>query len=150
MTTDSFCFHLQNRLIQTSQTGVQWYSDTSPFSIPWYYTHSSANMHCNGTACIRLFGTGLTSAEDKRLECFEWRANIIFMSTMHFYKAHMWLNHAGICHTQALPTFILAMWANPRYVTCIGKGLTRELLSNRSLPYRSTLQVLHSRVGSWT
>ncbi len=28
-----FCFYLQNRLIQTSQTG-QWYSDTSPFSIP--------------------------------------------------------------------------------------------------------------------
>jgi hypothetical protein len=35
MTTDIFCFYLQNRLIQTSQTGGQWYSDTSPFSIPW-------------------------------------------------------------------------------------------------------------------
>jgi hypothetical protein len=34
MTTDKFCFHLQNRLIQTSQTGGQWYRDTSPFSIP--------------------------------------------------------------------------------------------------------------------
>ncbi len=30
-----FAFYLQNRLIQTSQTGGQWYSDTSPFSIPW-------------------------------------------------------------------------------------------------------------------
>ncbi len=33
MTTDNFCFYLQNRLIQTrqtSQTGGQWYSDTSP------------------------------------------------------------------------------------------------------------------------
>ncbi len=29
-----FCFYLQNRLIQTSQTGGQQYSDTSPFSIP--------------------------------------------------------------------------------------------------------------------
>ncbi len=29
------CFYLQNRLIQTSQTGGQWYSVTSPFSIPW-------------------------------------------------------------------------------------------------------------------
>jgi hypothetical protein len=28
---------LQNRLIQTNKTGGQWYSDTSPFSIPWYY-----------------------------------------------------------------------------------------------------------------
>jgi hypothetical protein len=25
---------LQNRLIQTAQTGGQWYSDTSPLSIP--------------------------------------------------------------------------------------------------------------------
>ena len=31
MTRDNFCFYLQNRLIQTSQTGGQWYSDTSPF-----------------------------------------------------------------------------------------------------------------------
>ncbi len=38
MATDSFCFNLQNRLIQTSQTGGQRYSDTSPFSIPWGYT----------------------------------------------------------------------------------------------------------------
>jgi hypothetical protein len=35
MTTDNFCFYLQNRLIHTSQIGGQWYSDTSPFSIPW-------------------------------------------------------------------------------------------------------------------
>ncbi len=35
MTTDNFCFYLQNRLIQTSQTGGQRYSDTSPFIIPW-------------------------------------------------------------------------------------------------------------------
>jgi hypothetical protein len=34
MTIDNFCCYLQNRLIQTSQTGGQWYSDTSPFSIP--------------------------------------------------------------------------------------------------------------------
>jgi hypothetical protein len=34
MTADNFCFYLQNRLIQTSQTGGQRYSDTSPFSIP--------------------------------------------------------------------------------------------------------------------
>jgi hypothetical protein len=39
MTTDNFCFYLQNRLIQTSQTGGQWYSDTSPFSIPCLKCH---------------------------------------------------------------------------------------------------------------
>ncbi len=35
-TTDNYCFYLKNRLIQTSQTGGQWYNDTSPFSIPCY------------------------------------------------------------------------------------------------------------------
>ncbi len=30
MTTDNFCFYLQNRLIQTSQTGGQQYSVTFP------------------------------------------------------------------------------------------------------------------------
>ncbi len=34
MTTANFGFYLQNRLIQTSQTGGQRYSDASPFSIP--------------------------------------------------------------------------------------------------------------------
>jgi len=37
MTTDNFCFYLKNGLIQTSQTGSEWYSDTSPFSIPCLY-----------------------------------------------------------------------------------------------------------------
>jgi len=34
MTTDNFCYYLQNKLIKTSQTGGQWYTDTSPFSVP--------------------------------------------------------------------------------------------------------------------
>jgi len=34
MTTDNFCFYLKNRLIQTTPTGGQRYSDSSPFSIP--------------------------------------------------------------------------------------------------------------------
>jgi hypothetical protein len=33
MTTDNFCFYLQNRLILTSRTEGQRYSDTFPFSI---------------------------------------------------------------------------------------------------------------------
>ncbi len=39
MTADSFCFYLQNRLVQTSQTGGQRYSITSPFSIPCFLRH---------------------------------------------------------------------------------------------------------------
>ncbi len=34
MTFNNCCFYFQNKLIQTSQTGGQQYSDTSPFSIP--------------------------------------------------------------------------------------------------------------------
>jgi len=34
MTTGNFCFYFQNRLIQTGQTGGQWYSDTSPLVFP--------------------------------------------------------------------------------------------------------------------
>ncbi len=36
MTTDNFCFYLQNGLIETSQTGGQWYSDTSPSLLAYY------------------------------------------------------------------------------------------------------------------
>jgi hypothetical protein len=32
-------YYLQNRLIHNSQTGGQWYSVTSPFSIPWPKYH---------------------------------------------------------------------------------------------------------------
>ncbi len=39
MITDNFCFYLQNRQIQTSQTGGQQYRVTSPFSIPQLYIH---------------------------------------------------------------------------------------------------------------
>jgi hypothetical protein len=42
MTTDNFCFYLQNRRIETSQTGGQQYSDNSPFSIPWTETNIQA------------------------------------------------------------------------------------------------------------
>ncbi len=45
MTTDNFIY-LQNRPIQTSQTGGQRYSDTYPFSIPccMYAMHLSCNL----------------------------------------------------------------------------------------------------------
>ncbi len=39
MTTDKFCFYLQNRLIKTSLTGGHRYSDTTPCSIPWLRRH---------------------------------------------------------------------------------------------------------------
>jgi hypothetical protein len=53
MTTDNFCFYLQNRLIQTSQTGGQWYSDTSPFSIPCLY-HKKSYERNETLKCLTL------------------------------------------------------------------------------------------------
>jgi hypothetical protein len=61
MTTDNFCFYLQNRLIQTSQTGGQWYSDTSPFSIPYlvydlgYKNWTKKNLKSSGQGFFFLF-----------------------------------------------------------------------------------------------
>ncbi len=52
MTTDNFCFYLQNGLIQTSQTGGQWYTDTSPFGIPW-----TIPLNFEGPAKLPLVGS---------------------------------------------------------------------------------------------
>ena len=43
---------LQKRLIQTSQTLGQQYSDTSPFSIPWLVIHKDALSHYHGTKVL--------------------------------------------------------------------------------------------------
>jgi len=52
MTTDNFCFHLQNRLIKTGQTGGQQYSDTSPFSVPCLKPFvRNFQQFFNGTCC---------------------------------------------------------------------------------------------------
>ena len=47
MTNDNFCFYLQNRLIQTNQTGGQWYNDTSPLVFPSITdTEHNNALHC--------------------------------------------------------------------------------------------------------
>ncbi len=57
MTTDKFCFYLQNRLIQACQTGGQWYSDTSPFCIPWWHDRISRNDNVNPPGRIKSLPT---------------------------------------------------------------------------------------------
>jgi hypothetical protein len=50
MTTDNCCFYLQNRLIQTTQTGGQWYSDTSPLVFPdWSLKNASGSGAFQGS-----------------------------------------------------------------------------------------------------
>ncbi len=48
MTTDNCCFHFQNRLIQNSKIGGQWYSDTSPFSIPCILLPQRLHLNITG------------------------------------------------------------------------------------------------------
>ncbi len=48
MTTDNFCFYLQNRLIQTRQTGGQQYNDTSPFSFSIPGLTFAIKLGCTG------------------------------------------------------------------------------------------------------
>jgi len=73
MTNDNFCFYLQNRLIQTSQTGGQWYSDTSPFSIPWVKNGLLSCMQasffstCSILAMQHIF---LKSLMKQSIQCF--------------------------------------------------------------------------------
>jgi hypothetical protein len=55
MTIEIFCFYLQNRLIQTSQTGGQRYSDTSPFSIPWTSVHFLSESNILIIFCKKSF-----------------------------------------------------------------------------------------------
>jgi hypothetical protein len=47
MTTDNICYYLQNRIIQTSQTGGQQYSDTSPPLV--FSDHSNGNTIYDAT-----------------------------------------------------------------------------------------------------
>jgi hypothetical protein len=66
MTTDNFRFYLKNRVIQTSQTGGQWYSDTSPFSIPWFIRDEIAISkpgNTKGGSIIVLLTSCLTGLE---------------------------------------------------------------------------------------
>jgi hypothetical protein len=57
MTTDNFCFYLQNRLIQTSQTGGQGYSDTSPFSVPWLGRFALFQFACAPVTKTKLYNS---------------------------------------------------------------------------------------------
>ncbi len=68
MTTNNFCFYFQNRLIQTSQTGGQWYSDTSPFSIPWFKFQIRKNISDELPDGPHMHGDGDGSGDSGREE----------------------------------------------------------------------------------
>ena len=72
MPTDIFCFHLQNRLIQTSQTGGQLYSCTVsiPCKIQWSWREfffSAKSFHfCFDSYHFILF-------RDRHRTCLAWK-----------------------------------------------------------------------------
>ncbi len=66
MTTDNFCFYLLNSLIQTSQTGGQQYSDTSPFSNAWL----NSPVYYRSHPPFRTSWPGRPSARDRLMP--EW------------------------------------------------------------------------------
>ncbi len=54
MTTDNFSFYLQNRVIQTGQTGGQLYSDTSPLVFPGL-VHAMLSLSLSFTHTLYVF-----------------------------------------------------------------------------------------------
>jgi hypothetical protein len=55
MTTDQFCFYLQNRLIQTCQTGGEQYSDTSPLVFPGLGGESCFHLNTQKSKLVKQF-----------------------------------------------------------------------------------------------
>jgi hypothetical protein len=65
MTTDNYCFDLKNRLIQTSQTGGQWDSDTSHLVVP-------------GGACRGKLGIYMMTKEKKKKnDCEPYKISVL-------------------------------------------------------------------------
>jgi hypothetical protein len=116
MTTDNFCFYLQNRLIKTSQTGGQWHRDTSPLSIPCSIQGSWAEH--STTVHNQVFLSPLVS---DRI----WTLNLRIMSQMFYHNEQArfltifcslllpltgsepsiwgsWAEHFAIVHSQVL------------------------------------------------
>jgi hypothetical protein len=87
MTSDNFCFYLQNRLIQISQTGGQQDSDTFPLSIP----------------CINILQWNSTLLKVKTVVSIPtftltWKSGSqssnLYLNVIHFFNAsvsrHLW------------------------------------------------------------
>jgi hypothetical protein len=106
MTTDNFCFYLQNRLIQTCQTGVQWYSDTSPFMFPGSLLPGfSSLMYCNTSLMV-------TFIEMKCCECGPW-CKLRFILSKHHWGEKKVVHHR---HNVTRPFFFVTMSVGPSLI----------------------------------
>ncbi len=130
MITDNFCFYLQNRLIQTSQTGGQRYCDTSPFSIPWW----------------RVQNPTLTSRESKRVKSYSINGlfvtfsingtegnNTLLLCWMSLWLVSCFIYCYGECH-----------YAECRNAECRGAGFEPTNLRSRVGGSTTALQLCGS------
>jgi hypothetical protein len=118
MTTENFCFYLQNRLIQTSQTGGQQYSDTSPFSIPCFVSCQVLQARCEQTLIMKhcevlLSGklTALLENETSQQEQYKGKRTSLFCRSVDHLHRQMLCNNAGNSNSHyllALPTLGVA------------------------------------------
>ena len=150
MTTDNFCFYLQIRLIQTSQTGGKPYSDTSPFSIPCLIlTKREGSGHCFRQAPSGPMILAFLHA---------WQA---FSLVLEQPPRHSWSQMANWC--QCCKTFLCVSAGNTSWggrlrtvdllvITCLDqllfvlKILFTFLTNQATLMRRSTILSLHPQL----
>ncbi len=68
MKTDIFCFDLQNRLIQPSQTGGQRYRNTSPLQYSLFILFKDRQQH---SGCTLAFGLQLMLNPCQKIQCIQ-------------------------------------------------------------------------------
>ncbi len=78
MTTDNFHFYLQNRLIQTGQTGGQLYSDTSPFSVELANLSIRVDLDMHALAAVAYKAAAVSN------ECKMFLTLVLLPSLLHF------------------------------------------------------------------
>jgi hypothetical protein len=103
MTTDNFCFYLQNRLIQTSQTGGQRYSETSPFSIPCFnlfkFCHLFSKNITNLKKCIFFKFYFIFDFQNEIAKRCWFILNLPeTFSNQNFFWFEKWIFYAFQCH----------------------------------------------------
>jgi hypothetical protein len=139
MTTENFCFYLQNRLVQTSQTGGQQYRDTSPFTLVMLYilgitffikqctalttynciTIDCINLHCNVHCvlhCITLHYIAL--------HCITLHYIALHCITLHYIALH----YASASHCITLYMFYCIVRSHHIILHCIVLYATIALL----------------------
>ncbi len=117
MTTHNFCFYLQNRLVQTSQTGGQWYSGTSP--LQYSLVQATGQLKCfpvmqsvessgGRVRRHRVQGRHREGAvsrvhRHKNPEASKFRIQVSISSNFFAHNLHIFVISQSVCPWQAFP-----------------------------------------------